>query len=141
MVAVCETVAVLLVTVTVTVRSVLATCTDTVWAAGVGVSRSAATSGLPAISVAAGIMFPEDIACCVALVLAVSAAVPAVVFETFWNLVPAESSHRCSDPLADRRMRNLCVARTTMPRCTSSVLPACDAWLNCRAWVRLASCE
>src|SRR5271165_2644016 len=102
-VAVWLTVAVLLVTVTVTVRLVSATWTVTVCAAGVGVSRAAAVVGLPASSVVAGIMLPDHIAWCVALVLAVSACVPAIVFKTFWNLVSPDSSHRCSDPLAERR--------------------------------------
>ena len=79
--------------------------------------------GLPASSVVAGIMLPEVIACWAALVLAVIAGMPAVVVETFWNCVLPDSSHRCSDPLADCRMRNFLVARTTMPRCTASILP------------------
>src|SRR5579863_8832568 len=86
-VAVCVTAAVVRVTVTVTVRSVPATWTVTVWVAGLGVSMAAAVVGLPASSVVAGIMLPDTMACCVAEVLAVSAAVPAVVLETFWNLV------------------------------------------------------
>src|SRR2546429_7517796 len=97
MVAVWDTVAMLLVTVTVTVRLVLAIWTVTVCAAGVGVSMAAAVVGLPASSVVAGIMLPEVIACCAALVLAVSAFMPAVVAETFWNWVRPDSSHRCSE--------------------------------------------
>ena len=62
-------------------------------------------------------------ACCVALVLAVSAWVPAVVVETFWKCVLPDSSHRRSDPLADLTIRNFLVASTTMPRCTASILP------------------
>src|SRR5271166_2371527 len=115
MVAVWFTVAVLRVTVTVTVRSVLATWTVTVCAMGDGVSMVAAVVGLPASSVVAGIMLPDCMACCVAAVLAVSAAVPAVVLETFWNFVPAEVSHRCSDPFADCKRMNWFVASTTMP--------------------------
>ena len=126
---------------TVTVRLVFATWMVTVCGAGAGVSRAAAMVGLPAISVVAGIMLPEAIACCVALVLAVSALVPAVVFETFWKCVWPDSSHRCSDPLADRRIRNFFVARTTMPRCTASVWPLWLVWLNCRTWVSRASSE
>ena len=140
-VAVWFTVAVLLVTVTVTVRLVLATWTVTVCAAGVGVSRAAAVVGLPASSVVAGIMLPAVIACCVALVLAVSACVPAVVLETFWKFVLPDSSHRCSDPLDDCRIRNFFVTRTTMPRCTASTLPWRVVWLNCRAWVSCPSSE
>src|ERR1700739_3713042 len=79
--------------VAVTVRSVLATWTVTVCTAGVGVSMAAAVIGLPASSVVAGIMLPDRMACCVAEVLAVRAAVPAVVVETFWNFVPADTSH------------------------------------------------
>ena len=114
---------VVLVTVTVTVRLVLATWTVTVCGAGAGVSMVAAVSGLPASSVVAGIMLPETMACRVALVFAVSACVPAVVFDTSWILVLPDSSHRCSEPLADCRIRNLGVTRTTMPRCTASILP------------------
>ena len=128
-VAVWATVAVLRVTVTVTVRSVPATWTVTVWAAVLGVSMAAAVVGLPASSVVAGIMLPDCMACCVAEVLAVSAAVPAVVLETFWNLVAPEVSHRCSEPLADCKMMKCFVARTTMPRWMSSVLPWCEVWL------------
>ena len=84
-------------------------------------------------------MLPDVIACCVALVLAVSAFVPAIVVETFWNFVAPDSSHRCSEPLADCRIRNFFVARTTMPRCTASVLPLWHVWLNWRAWVSCAS--
>src|SRR6195256_3531951 len=73
MVAVWDTVAMFLVTVTVTVRSVPATWTVTVCAAGVGVSRAAAVVGLPASSDVAGVMLPDPIACRAALVLAVSA--------------------------------------------------------------------
>src|ERR1700693_2483016 len=113
----------LLVTVPVTVRLVLATWTVTVCAAGVGVSMAAAVVGLPASSVVAGIMLPDHIACCAALVLAVSAFVPVIVFETFWKCVLRDSSHRCSDPLDDCRIRNFFVARTTMPRCTANILP------------------
>ena len=129
----------LLLTVTVTVRLVLATCTVTVCAAGVGVSMAAAVVGLPASSDVAGIMLPDRIACCAALVLAVMARVPAIVFETFWNFVLPDSSHRCSEPLDDRRIRNFFVASTTMPRWTASVLPSCLTWLNCRAWVSRAN--
>ena len=64
---------------------------------------------------------------------------PAVVAETFWNCVLPDSSHRCSEPLADCRIRNFLVARTTMPRCTASILPWCMLWPNCRAWVSSAS--
>src|SRR5215470_395116 len=127
MVAVWDTVAVDLVTVTVTVRLVFATLTVKVCAAGVGVSMAAAVVGLPASSDVAGIMFPDDIACCVALVLAVSAFVPAIEFETFWNFVAPDSSHRCSEPLADRRIRNFFVARTTMPRWMATVVCLCLA--------------
>ena len=105
-VAVWFTVAVFRVTVTVTVRSVLATWTVAVCVAAVGVSMAAAVVGLPASSVVAGTMLPDCMACCVAEVLAVSAAVPAVVLDTFWNFVPAETSHRCRDPLADCKMMN-----------------------------------
>jgi hypothetical protein len=115
-VAVWVTAAVLRVTVTVTVRSVPATWTVTVCGTAAGVSIAAAVVGLPASSVVAGIMLPDCMACCVAEVLAVSAAVPAVVPETFWNLVPPDTSHRCSEPLADCKMTNWFVARTTMPR-------------------------
>jgi hypothetical protein len=138
-VAVWDTVAMLLVTVTVTVRLVFAIWTVTVCAAGVGVSRAAAVVGLPASSVADGSMLPETIACCAALVLAVMALMPAVVAETFWNCVLPDSSHRCIEPLADCRIRNFFVARTTMPRCTASTLPRWLVWLNCRAWVSPAS--
>src|SRR3974390_3589423 len=86
-VAVWFTVAVVRLTVTVTVRSVLATWTVTVCVAGVGVSMAAAVVGLPASRVVAGIMLPDCIACWVAEGFAVSAAVPAVVVETFWNFV------------------------------------------------------
>src|SRR2546430_10593751 len=84
-------------------------------------------------------MLPDRIAFCAALVLAVSARRPAIEFETFWNFVLPDSSHRCSEPLDDCRIRNFFVARTTMPRWTASVLPLCLAWLNCRAWVSRAS--
>src|SRR6202043_835300 len=100
-----------------------------------GVSRAAAVVGLPASSVVDGIMLPDHIACCAALVLAVSACVPAIVFDTFWNFVPRDSTHRCSVPLDDCRIRNFFVARTTMPRCTASTLPWWVVWLNWRAWV------
>src|SRR6516162_11831304 len=123
MVSVWFTVAVFRVTVTVTVRSVLATWTVIVCVAGVGVSMPAAVAGLPASSVVAGIMLPEFIACWVAEVFAVSAAVPAVLVETFWNFVPADTSHRCGGPLADFKMMNWFVAMTTMPRWTASSLP------------------
>src|SRR6266478_2096539 len=83
-VAVCDTAAVFRVTVTVTVRSVPATWTVTVWVAVLGVSMAAAVVGLPASSVVAGIMLPDCMACFVAVVFAVSAAVPAVLVETFW---------------------------------------------------------
>ncbi len=138
-VAVWDTVATLLLTVTVTVRLVLATWMVTVCGAGVGVSKAAAVVGLPASRVVAGIMLPDVIACWVALVLAVSACVPAVVFETFWKCVAPDSSHRCSEPLDDCRIRNFFVASTTMPRCTASVLPLWVVWLNWRAWVSCAS--
>src|SRR5439155_6114071 len=140
MVAVWDTVAMLLVTVTVTVRLVLATWTVTVCAAGVGVSMAAAVVGLPASSEVAGIMLPDPIACRAALVLAVSACVPAIEFETFWNIVLPDSSHRCSEPLDDCRIRNFFVARTTMPRWMATILPLCLAWLNWRAWVSRESC-
>src|SRR5215472_11432792 len=140
-VAVWFTVAVLRVTVTVTVRSVLATWTVTVCVAGVGVSMAAAVSGLPASRVVAGIMLPDCMACRVAGVFAVRAAVPAVVAETFWNFVPADTSHRCSSPLADCKMMNWFVARTTMPRWTASVWPWCEVWLKPRIEVIRASWE
>ena len=140
MVAVWDTVAMLLVTVTVTVRSVPATWTVTVCAAVVGVSMAAAVVGLPASSDVAGVMLPDPIACCAALVLAVSACVPAIEFETFWNVVLPDSSHRCSEPLDDCRIRNFFVARTTMPRWMASIFPLCLAWLNWRAWVSWESC-
>src|SRR5689334_4164910 len=139
-VAVCDTVAMLLVTVTVTVRLVLATWTVTVCVAGVGVSMAAAVVGLPASSDVAGIRLPDPIACCAALVLAVSACVPAIEFETFWNVVLPDSSHRCSEPLDDCRIRNFFVARTTMPRWMASILPWCLAWLYWRAWLGWESC-
>ena len=139
-VAVWDTVAMVLVTVTVTVRSVLATWTVTVCAAGLGVSIAAAVVGLPASSVVAGIMLPDVIACWAALVLAVSACMPEVVAETFWNCVLPDSSHRCSEPLADCTIRNFLVARTTIPRCTASILCLCMLWPNWRTWVSCASC-
>src|SRR6058998_1202659 len=111
-----------------------------VCAAGVGVSMAAAVVGLPASSVVAGIMLPDRIACCAALVLAVSACVPAIVFETFWNFVLPDSSHRCSEPLDDCRIRNFFVARTTMPRWMANIFPLWLAWLNWRAWVSRESC-
>src|SRR5580700_8675385 len=77
-----------------------------VWVAVFGVSMAAAVVGLPASSMVAGIMLPDCMACWVAAVFAVSAAVPAVVLETFWNFVPAEVSHRCSDPFADCKRMN-----------------------------------
>src|SRR5579859_7711457 len=125
-VAVCVTAAVVRVTVTVTVRSVPATWTVTVWVAVLGVSMAAAVVGLPASSVVAGSMLPDCMACCVAAVFAVSAAVLA---ETFWNVVAPEVSHRCRSPLADCKMMNWFVAITTMPRWMSSVLPRCEVWL------------
>src|SRR5271170_3888952 len=70
-VAVWFTVAVLRVTVTVTVRSVLATWTLTVTGVAAGVSMAAAVTGLPASSVVAGTMSPDCMACCVAEVFAV----------------------------------------------------------------------
>jgi hypothetical protein len=73
------------------------------------------------------------------VVFAVSAVIPDVVAETFWNFVPPEVSHKCSDPLADRRMMNLCVASTTTPRWMASILPWLQAWLNVRARVSPAS--
>src|SRR3974377_1451219 len=105
-VAVWFTVAVLRVTVTVTVRSVLATWTLTVCTAGVGVSMAAAVTGLPAGGVVAVIMLPDCMACRVPQVFAVRPAVPAVVAETFWNFVPADTSHRCSPPFTGCKMIN-----------------------------------
>src|SRR5581483_6731116 len=116
---VCETVAVFWVT---------ATCTVTVCAAMLGASIEPTVIGPPAITVLAGIRLPVVMAVLVALMLPVIAPVPELVFDTFWNAVFPEVSHRCRPPLADCRMMNLFVASTTAPRCSTNVLLC---WVAC----------
>src|ERR1700678_782488 len=86
----------------------------------------------------AGIISPPLTACLDAVLLAVSAVVPLMLVATFSNWVCPDSAHRCRVPFLDCMMRKCGDANTTIPRCTSSVLPCWLGWLKV-CWCTLAS--
>src|ERR1700760_625153 len=115
----CQTVAMLLVTVTEIVRPVPAMFTETVGV--VGASICCAVNMVPVVlgvimspvsMLVAGTIWPA-IAAVAAALLPVIAVVPVMLEATLVTLVPCDSHHTLSFPLADRTSTNLLVARTT----------------------------
>jgi hypothetical protein len=126
----CVTVAVELVMVTVMVTVPVLTVIVVGLATGAAIWLTVVV--LPAMVTAAGVMLFVTMAAWAAVVLPVMAAMPVIVLDTFANLVPPFSHHRCSAPLADLTSRNFLVARTTMPRCAANCVWWRMTWLNVR---------
>src|ERR1700742_201675 len=127
----CHTIAMLLVTVTEIVMPVPAMFTETVGVVGASICRAVnmvpvvlGVIMLPVSMLVAGAIWPA-IAAVAAALLPVIAVVPVMLEATLVTLVPCDSHHTLSFPLADRTSPNLLVARTTRPRSNASRLWWC----------------
>src|SRR6201996_1498370 len=127
----CQTMAMLLVTVTEIVMPVPAMFTETVWVVGASiccavnmVPDALGVLMLPVSMLVAGTIWPA-IAAVAAALLPVIAVVPVMLEATLVTLVPCDSHHTLSLPLADRTSTQFLVARITRPRSKASMLWPC----------------
>src|ERR1700759_1113497 len=132
----CQTMAMLLVTVTEIVMPVPAIVIETVGAVGASICCAVsmvpvALGGimLPVIKFMTGAIWPA-IAAEVADRLPVMAIVPDMLEATLVTLVPCDSHHTLSLPLAERTTTKFLVARTTRPRSKASMLWPCHIWVR-----------